>query len=286
LLREFLATLDGDKREVFVLAELEGLTCREVADALTISPNTASSRLRVARQAFTDYFEHPETLRRARRVCRGARKRPEQPPAGAAERTLALVLFAPQPVKVAGLATLGLGGGKLVLSATLAIVVGVAIAWAPTVMGEPTAVRERAEPDRSTPKLPSQASLPLAPAEPPASLPHAPVEPPILVRAHSRVRAVEPDLPRPTQPDLADYEALRAAREHLLDGHYAAALALLDTIEPRTAAAREAEAATRIATLCRLGDHDRARTSWSQLHDEQPNSAVVEQLREACWSLP
>ena len=45
LLEGFLRTLDEDKRAVFVLAELEGHSGREIAQALHINANTAQSRL-------------------------------------------------------------------------------------------------------------------------------------------------------------------------------------------------------------------------------------------------
>ena len=52
LLGRLLGELDGPKREVFALVELEELTVPEVADMLGIPLNTAYSRLRAARQAF------------------------------------------------------------------------------------------------------------------------------------------------------------------------------------------------------------------------------------------
>lgn len=52
LLYRLLDTLDEEKREVFILAELEGMTMAEIAEALDVNPNTVSSRLRAARQRF------------------------------------------------------------------------------------------------------------------------------------------------------------------------------------------------------------------------------------------
>lgn len=52
LLVRLLAELDESKREVFTLAELEGFTAPEIAEALEIPVNTVYSRLRVARQEF------------------------------------------------------------------------------------------------------------------------------------------------------------------------------------------------------------------------------------------
>jgi RNA polymerase sigma-70 factor, ECF subfamily len=52
LLLRILSELDQIKREVFVLAEIEGFTMPEIAEALELPLNTAYSRLRLARQAF------------------------------------------------------------------------------------------------------------------------------------------------------------------------------------------------------------------------------------------
>lgn len=51
-LHEILASLDDDKREVFVLAELEQMTVPEIAEAIGVNLNTVYSRLRAARLAF------------------------------------------------------------------------------------------------------------------------------------------------------------------------------------------------------------------------------------------
>ena len=52
IVRELLDELDDDRREVFVLAELEQLTLREIAEVLHERPGTVASRLRAARAAF------------------------------------------------------------------------------------------------------------------------------------------------------------------------------------------------------------------------------------------
>ena len=51
-LREFLVQLDDDKREAFILAELEQMTAVEIADAVGANVNTVYSRVRAARQEF------------------------------------------------------------------------------------------------------------------------------------------------------------------------------------------------------------------------------------------
>lgn len=52
ILDRLLGELDDDKREVFVLAEIEQLPVPEIAAILEINSNTAYSRVRAARQAF------------------------------------------------------------------------------------------------------------------------------------------------------------------------------------------------------------------------------------------
>jgi len=52
LVRVFLDELDDDKREVFLLAELEGMSATEVAETLDLNVNTVYARLRAARLRF------------------------------------------------------------------------------------------------------------------------------------------------------------------------------------------------------------------------------------------
>jgi RNA polymerase sigma-70 factor (ECF subfamily) len=57
LLHALLAELDEDKREAFVLAELEQMSGPEIAAALQINLNTAYARVRAARIAFEAALE-------------------------------------------------------------------------------------------------------------------------------------------------------------------------------------------------------------------------------------
>ena len=52
LVNRFLEELDEEKREVFVLAELEEMTMAEIAEVTGVNPNTVSARLRAARKIF------------------------------------------------------------------------------------------------------------------------------------------------------------------------------------------------------------------------------------------
>lgn len=52
LLHALLDELDDERREVFVMAELEQMAMPEIAEALGVNVNTAYARLRTARQEF------------------------------------------------------------------------------------------------------------------------------------------------------------------------------------------------------------------------------------------
>jgi RNA polymerase sigma-70 factor (ECF subfamily) len=68
LVQRWLEALDEDKREVFILAELEQLSAREIGEATGTNPSTVYSRLRAARHE----FEASATRHRkseARKLC-------------------------------------------------------------------------------------------------------------------------------------------------------------------------------------------------------------------------
>lgn len=60
-----LASMDDARREVFLLAEMEGFTGGEIADALGMNPNTVYTNLRLARQEFAEAV-HRHRLRAER----------------------------------------------------------------------------------------------------------------------------------------------------------------------------------------------------------------------------
>jgi RNA polymerase sigma-70 factor (ECF subfamily) len=68
VLDALLEAMDDEKREVFVLVELEEMSMPEVAEAIGINLNTAYTRLRAARKQFEEVL-----LRHRARVARGAR---------------------------------------------------------------------------------------------------------------------------------------------------------------------------------------------------------------------
>jgi len=68
ILHQLLGKLEEGKAEVFVLAELEGLTVPEIAEATGININTVYSRLRVARRDF-ERARRQYALRGETRAC-------------------------------------------------------------------------------------------------------------------------------------------------------------------------------------------------------------------------
>lgn len=64
---ELLEVLDGDKRVVFVMAELEQMTAPEISEATGLNPNVIYSRLRAARTE----FERAASRLRAQMARRG-----------------------------------------------------------------------------------------------------------------------------------------------------------------------------------------------------------------------
>jgi RNA polymerase sigma-70 factor, ECF subfamily len=58
---ELLETLEGDKRVVFVMAELEEMTAQEISEATGLAPKVVYSRLRAAR---TDFERAAAAMRR------------------------------------------------------------------------------------------------------------------------------------------------------------------------------------------------------------------------------
>lgn len=63
-LETFIAGLPTDKRDAFVLGELEGLSAPEIAHVVGHNVNTVYSRLRSARRAFQESVDRLETIRR------------------------------------------------------------------------------------------------------------------------------------------------------------------------------------------------------------------------------
>jgi RNA polymerase sigma-70 factor, ECF subfamily len=66
ILDRALRQLTSKQREVFIMSEIEQLTAAEIGEILTISPNTASSRLRAARHAINQFVDSELNSERGR----------------------------------------------------------------------------------------------------------------------------------------------------------------------------------------------------------------------------
>ena len=121
LVQTFLDALDADKRDVFILVELEEMTGLEVARVLGINANTAAARLRAARKIFADHLEATAGAEHEARILAAARRRDEL---DASTRARVWVGLAPV-LHGKGLSTLLFGAAAgAVLVATTAIVAG------------------------------------------------------------------------------------------------------------------------------------------------------------------
>lgn len=69
-LLKLLEQLDDDRRAVFVLAELEGMTAQEIAAGLGLNVNTVYSRLRAARLQLEKSLGAPEQARLTQQEAR------------------------------------------------------------------------------------------------------------------------------------------------------------------------------------------------------------------------
>ncbi len=69
-LERILARLDPRLREVFLLADVEGMTAREIGEVLQLNPNTVSARLRRARAAVDRALDRLESRTREMRRLR------------------------------------------------------------------------------------------------------------------------------------------------------------------------------------------------------------------------
>ena len=75
LMQQFLDQLDVDKRVVFVLADIEGLTSSEIAEALGLPLGTVFSRLRAARSKLETFSRRLDPPAQQEAACTTTRPR-------------------------------------------------------------------------------------------------------------------------------------------------------------------------------------------------------------------
>jgi RNA polymerase sigma factor (sigma-70 family) len=259
LLTEFLDELDEDKRTVFVLAELEGLSGPEIAEALGIKVATAQSRLRLAREAFDARFADAPSSRAA--LIRSHRT---SVPASARRRTWALLLAEVPELGGGVLGSLALG--KLLVAGTL----GVALVFGGVAAYEARATSER---DDGAHEVSSAANR------------HEPTD---AERSRSNEVVPEPEpivitpaAPTPAARNRSNPEAsaealrrLTRARTALMEERPEDALAELRE-GPWPAAQAEAARALELGAMCKAGRVDEVRDLARQFVEAHPEHAEI-----------
>ena len=253
-LASMIGRLDRDKRAVFVLSEIEGMTAPEVSDALGIPLGTAYSRLRAAWQVLG------RAAGQEQRRAEIARLRTE-PTETARRRMWGAITVGLAPMRVATTATL-LGQLQWLAAGALlgAGVVGLGVIALPTAPDE----RPRAstivavEQQRDATREPPQAH---------ESVDHAPpeIQPATVARPERSRERTAPPPARPrsedARPDLAEeLRLVRGAKAAIRDTRGTDAIALLEEHARRfpdgqLAAERRS---TRVAALCLAGRHAEA----------------------------
>lgn len=269
LLDEFLASLDEDKRAAFVLAEIEGMTGPELADALELNLNTANSRVRAARRAFALHFEEakPRTIVRAE----VERLAGERAPVTARQRGLPILaaLASSKPL-LGGL--FGALGSKLIAG----LMFGAALIGSGAILagGRPPNVTE-----------PVVARSVQPPAVVASASPAITRDPPKLEPVEPRPEATEPKPARrrATPPEPSPLERLASARTALLADDPARALASVEGLAfPPNLEGRRI--ALEVAALCRLDRQTDAQARARAWRASHPDDRTAAELIEVCWS--
>lgn len=302
LLEDFLHELDESKREVFILAELEGMTRREIAAALDINVNTVQSRLRVARAEFERSFGHDRAVVR---LCASLCEQPARASKRSLQRTRALIVAALEPSvpldasagqlvlplrASAGqlvLAKLLSGWGALALALTVASLVVLRVRQQPR--PDPRAGRSvnaaRDTFEGTKPVLETSAAEASTPEEPPivvsssdAGTTPGPRRPSPRSRsdatqAQGQGQAPAAGIPRPS-PSESGYDAFKAAREALIRDEPAEALRLVGTLD-RSGELGWERTVTEVAALCRLGRIVAAREAAARWNSGDDSREVV-----------
>ncbi|MBL4688309.1 MAG: hypothetical protein JKY37_27225, partial [Nannocystaceae bacterium] len=249
-LDEFLAGLDQEQREVFVLAELVGMRVPEVAAVVDAPLNTLYSRLRIARRRFNDRFgvEHAEMLRRA-----GEGECPTKKQRRHVWMLVATELF-PAAVPVTVVATTSLavkwavaGGVAAVIAVTSTVALRARDAPTVETIAAPSSVSDSV--DTEPYKAGQGAVVPPRPESHGASNAAASrLEPPIVVaatvvEASSRTRSAKASVSArvPTDSLSTTVAVLREAQRLVQAGRASAALAAIDGLGHDAAAPMRVE---------------------------------------------
>lgn len=249
-----VGALERDKRTVFVLCELEGMTAAEVADALSIPLGTVHSRRRAAWQRLVAAAEGDRAA--LRRAMAGLRA--ERPDVERHDRVRAALV-----ATVAGSAaksTTAVAVGVAVVAGLVTVGVVGAPSAAPTRRSAPT----EAAPVVSTP--PTAETVRPHRAAPAAAVPEPEPVPPVpaVPRKPQRTRPTPEPLPDVLAAELA---LVTAGKRSLREKRVGDAVRILGEHERTYATGQLASErdALLVDALCRLGDAKRARTVAQRL---------------------
>jgi RNA polymerase sigma factor (sigma-70 family) len=293
VLRSFIATLDEDRRRVFVLAEFWEMRGHEIADALDVNMNTVYARLRSARIEL-----HRMTRRLQARNARALTKamRASRPPARAKERTWAAVVATVgghSGLTTGAAATSWLASG---ISKWIAVggVVGLLGVTTVAAVGEPQqSAVETARPsarvqDRRDAAV--QASAPVQRQESPSARPETS---PDAVQPEREVAAEPAAAPRPrprvthesSAPSLKDQlERLRVIRTAIGAEEDVKARAAIDSYRrafPDGALRPEIDA-LEVELACRVSPEDVAARELEAFRRQRARSHLIDRLERIC----
>lgn len=255
-------------REVYVLSEVEGWTAQQIGAAIGASPNTVSSRLRLARRRLTAEL----------RVV----MRPAEPSAAARDRVWALIVpllpneqvLAPPPASPGRAAQLG---EALVAAGTLAAALSVFLGISPRIeAGQPPRALLLAEASPAGPQPGALVPWASAPAAPRVEAPAVP-EP-----AAPRAPVVEEDASG--DPLAREASLVAAAQRRLAESDPRTALVLLRAHRrsfARGVLAEEREGLI-AAALCGVGDLAGGRAAAERLATRHPDAPALAVARAAC----
>ncbi|MEX1365326.1 MAG: RNA polymerase sigma factor [Nannocystaceae bacterium] len=324
LVERFIERLPPRKREVFVLAEIEGLSGAEIAQALSINPNTVWSRLHGAREAFDRHLQtlHAREHGALQRLDRASvLRRHQATPAPERSRRHVLAALGVQlspasstpPAVSAPLAQWWLMLKPVAIAVALgtAAVLGVAglaqlarSPHAPPTLDPPRAARESSpEPSASAPTVrepPASASVAAAPALPRLEGPAAETplvrlveDPPAVVTSPpvSGPRPLDSD-PAPPAPPTAqrlseETALLHSMRRAALAGDHEQALRLSEQ-HARTftdGVLAPDRQALRITALCALGRTEQAAAEATRWSTQHPQPPLPAAVRRGCPSI-
>lgn len=258
-LEQFVGELREERRQVFVLGELYGLTGPEIAGRLGIPVDTAYTRLRATRRqlemallasAPDDPAPSPSVVHHGWLLLLPRLGEPAAPASAGTGPVLAMMKTA--SVTKVMTSKLGLG----LIAATTIVAVPVLVAAPPRV-----AAPMHVEHEPPVALAPTSAAVELAPPPPRSRL---------ATLLAGELRRAPPREPRPTRSDDADplgAALLASAVAALSGGDAGTALARLDE-HARTfpdSPLAPARALARVQALCRLGRHEQARREADRL---------------------